>query len=65
MNGVPIEAPEFISMVTAEELLRARQDKTLMGLVARCHINAGYYIGELLRLRESANEILELIDGSL
>ncbi len=63
--GEPIEAPAFISMITAEELLRVRKDKTLMGLVARCHINIGYYIGELRRLRDSANGILELIEESL
>lgn len=60
MNG-PVPVPAFVPRATAEDLLRARSDERFMGLVSRCQINIGYYVTELLRLRELATNVLELV----
>ena len=35
-----------------------------MGLVARYHINAGYYVREMERLRRQTSLVLDLIEKS-
>lgn len=63
MNGrVPV--PAFVPRATAEDLLRARAHQPYMGLVARCQINIGYYLTELVRLREEAANVLDLVARS-
>ena len=59
--GHVIMAPDFISKPTADDLLRIRENKLLRGIIARCHINIGYYGAELQRLRDGANRVLEQI----
>ncbi len=64
MGGHVVEAPGFLPLAGTEDILRIRNDRKLRGLVARCHLNAGYYIVELQRLRTGSLRILELIDAS-
>ena len=59
-----IPVPDFIAAATTEDVLRIRQDQRLMGTVKRCHINVGYYLTELHRLKAQANKVLELIEQS-
>ncbi len=63
MSGeVPV--PGFVPEVGLDDILSIRNDPTLRGLVGRCHLNVGYYLTELQRLKTSATRILELIDAS-
>ncbi len=64
MSGMVVKAPEFLPKASADDVLRIRGDKTLMGLVARCQINVGYYLVELYRLQEGAARVLQLIGES-
>ncbi|MEJ2534790.1 MAG: hypothetical protein P8008_04825 [Gammaproteobacteria bacterium] len=64
MAGAVVEAPDFLPSASTEDVFRIRNDAKLKGLVARCHLNVGYYIVELQRLRAGAASILELIDES-
>lgn len=59
-----IPVPDFVDAATAEDVLRIRQDQRLLGTVKRCHINIGYYLTELDRLKSQATKVLELIEQS-
>ena len=59
-----VSVPAYIPPPTAEDVIRIRQDKTLMGRVARCHLNTGYYLNELEVLRDRALTVLEQIEAS-
>jgi hypothetical protein len=63
-NSGEVSAPGFLPKVSTEDLLRIRNDPNIKGLVARCHLNAGYYLTELERLRTGATRILALIEDS-
>jgi hypothetical protein len=59
VNG-PIPIPAFVERATPEDLLSVRSDPQLMGLVGWFHLNAGYYLSELGRVRDQIEVILEL-----
>lgn len=59
-----IGVPGFVPRPTAEDVLRIRRDQRLVGFVRRCHLNLGYYLSELYRLRDQAAQVLELIQRS-
>jgi hypothetical protein len=59
-----VPVPSFISRVGTEDILRIRNDPNLRGLVGRCHLNVGYYLTELQRLKVGAVRILDLIEAS-
>lgn len=59
-----IAVPAYLSPPTADDVIRILGDKTLTGLIGRCHLNTGYYLSELATLRETAIEVLELIGES-
>jgi len=64
LAGEVVKAPVFIPKPTTEDVLRIRNDPKLKGLIARCHINIGYYIVELERLKAGAQRVLDLIAES-
>lgn len=64
MAGLSVMSPDFIPRASAEDLLRAREDEHFMGLVSRCHINAGYYLTELERLRAQILVVQSRIEES-
>ncbi len=64
LKGDSIGAPAYVRAATADDVLRVLDDQKLMGLVGRCHINAGYYLSESYRMRDQAEIILGLIDES-
>lgn len=64
LKGDTILAPEFIAPPSADDVLRVRSDQDLMGIVGRCHLNVGYYLTEVYRMREEAARVLELIEES-
>jgi hypothetical protein len=59
-----ISVPAFLSPPTADDVIRILEDKTLTGLIGRCHLNTGYYLTELELLKGEAIEVLELIEES-
>lgn len=63
-SGQPVMAPSFVPKASVEDILRIRGDAKLIGLIGRCHINVGYYLSELARLRAGAKRVLELIAES-
>ncbi len=61
LGGEPLESASFIPRASAEDLLRMREDPRFMGLVSRCHINVGFYVGEIEEVRDQARRVLGLI----
>jgi hypothetical protein len=59
INGV-VPIPEFVRKATAADLLRVRSDSAFMGRVAWFHLNAGYYLSELERIRRQIDVVLSL-----
>jgi hypothetical protein len=62
INGV-VPIPGFVTPATANDLLRIRSDAELMGRVAWFHLNAGYYLSELERIRRQIGVVLDLATG--
>lgn len=60
-RGEPLAGPDFIPRPTAADLVRVRSDQRYMGLVGRCLLNAGRYVGELENMRTHAARVLDLI----
>lgn len=52
---------DFIPRATAEDLINVRADLELMGRSKRYHINVGYYLSELGRIRNQITQILDLL----
>lgn len=52
---------DFIPRATAEDLLKVRADPELMGRSKRFHINVGYYLTELEKIRNQIVLILDLL----
>lgn len=63
-SGNVVMAPLYLPKASAEDILSIRSDEQLLGLIGRCHINIGYYLAELVRLRTGAERVLELIAES-
>lgn len=63
-TGAAVVSPAFIPRVSADDLLRIREDRRFMGLVARCHLNVAYYVQEVQRLREQTSLVVDLIEES-
>ena len=63
-SGAAVATPNLIPRASADDLLRVREDRRFMGLVARYHINAGYYVREMERLRRQTSLVLDLIEKS-
>jgi hypothetical protein len=61
-GGISIATPTFIPRADAADLLRVREDAHFMGLVSMCHIDAGYYVAELERLRAQVLVVQSLIE---
>jgi len=59
-----ITIPDFVPRATAADLLRVRADPDFMGRVAWFHLNAGYYLSELSRIRDQIDVILDLTRGA-
>lgn len=59
-----IPVPDFVRPATAADLLSIRSDPELMSLVAWFHLNAGYYLVELGRVRDQIDIILALTSES-
>ena len=57
----PIEGFSFLPRATPDDLIRVREDPLLMSLVARLHLNAAYYVGDLQRLRSEIANVLDLV----
>lgn len=62
INGV-VTIPGFVAPATASDLLRLRSDAEFMGRVAWFHLNAGYYLSELERIRGQIGVVLNLTIG--
>ena len=62
INGV-VPIPTFVTPATASDLLRLRSDAEVMGRVAWFHLNAGYYLSELERIRGQIGVVLNLTRG--
>jgi hypothetical protein len=60
-GGMTIETPDFIPRASAADIIRVREDAHFMGLAASCHIDAGYYVAELERLRAQILLVQDLI----
>lgn len=63
-QGNPVSAPNYVRPPTVDDLLRLRGDEQLQGIVGRCHLNVGYYLIELYRLRTQAELVIKLIEGA-
>jgi hypothetical protein len=61
VGGVAVTSPNYIAPATADDLIRVRGDAHFMGLVSRCHINIGYYVGDLERIHAQALLVLDRI----
>jgi hypothetical protein len=61
----PIEDFPYLPRATADDLIRIREDARHMSLVARLHLNAAYYVGELERLRAQIVTVLDLVRSEL
>lgn len=61
MSGDAVVSPEFVPRASADDLFHVRGDERFMGLVGLCHLNTGYYVSELERLRAQVTRVLDLI----
>jgi len=59
-----VEGLGFLPQATAEDLLQVRTDRELMGLINWYHLNVGYYLVELQRIRDHISTVLLLIGES-
>lgn len=55
---------DFLPKATASDLLRVRSDRDHFGLISWFHLNAGYYVSELDRIRAQILTIQDLIAQS-
>lgn len=60
----PVNLPNFIQPATAQDLLNVRSDRTHAGMVGLFHLNAGYYMDELRRIRDQVSTIVALLEES-
>lgn len=51
-------------MQTAQDLLKVRGDRELIGLIGLYHLNVGYYLVELQRIGDHIAIVLRLIAES-
>lgn len=57
----PVQAPDFITRASPEDLLSVRADAEFMGAVSRFHLLAGYYVQSLETIRDQIELILDLV----
>jgi hypothetical protein len=59
----PVQGFSYLPLATADDLIRVREDSLFMSLVARLHLNAAYYVGDLERLRSQILLVLDLLEA--
>jgi hypothetical protein len=59
----PVQGFSYLPLATADDLIRVREDSLFMSLVARLHLNAAYYVGDLERLRSQIILVLDLLEA--
>lgn len=55
----------FVPLASAEDALRLRQDRELMGMSRLTQLNGAMYAGEIRRIREKIDSVLMLLESGL